>query len=304
MSEKEGRVKPMIRKRFWWFGVLLVLLSGCTFKSTEEFQAFQLPTLTSQSPNQISPNTVNPLYLPLVFRSEKTETESAADAPSAPIPVATATDTLGSTPEPVNCVPPNGRNDWVLYTIQYGDTLSALAKRSGTTVPEIQQANCLQGSLIFAGKMLYLPAAIYNAQPDIITISETPKPPPATSLPTNTIEIPQPPPATALPTTTVEPPPPVGPGDPTLHITPYSGPIGTLYTIILTEFASDDPITLSFYHFDTQQLILTQTVVVSYEGNGVAEFVSQADYPTGLYSVEASGPRSGNPVYGSFQVGE
>lgn len=47
---------------------------------------------------------------------------------------------------------------WVAYTVQPGDTLASLAARSGATVSELRQANCLENSLILAGMTIYLPA--------------------------------------------------------------------------------------------------------------------------------------------------
>ena len=47
---------------------------------------------------------------------------------------------------------------WVSYIVRPGDTLSSLAVRSGATISELRQANCLENSLILAGMTIYLPA--------------------------------------------------------------------------------------------------------------------------------------------------
>jgi len=53
------------------------------------------------------------------------------------------------------CSKPEG---WILYTIQPGDTLYALAAKFGVTVQEIQQVNCMGSStLLEIGKTIYLP---------------------------------------------------------------------------------------------------------------------------------------------------
>ncbi len=48
-------------------------------------------------------------------------------------------------------------NGWVRYVIKQGDSLSRLATQSDITVDEIQQVNCLSGTLIRAGNTLWLP---------------------------------------------------------------------------------------------------------------------------------------------------
>jgi LysM repeat protein len=53
------------------------------------------------------------------------------------------------------CGPPM---DWVLYTVQRGDTLYSLATRRGATVSEVLFANCLTSVSISAGMGLYLPS--------------------------------------------------------------------------------------------------------------------------------------------------
>jgi LysM repeat protein len=46
---------------------------------------------------------------------------------------------------------------WVAYTIQRGDTLSSIARRTGTNVPDLKQANCLKSDRIYAGATLWVP---------------------------------------------------------------------------------------------------------------------------------------------------
>lgn len=54
------------------------------------------------------------------------------------------------------CGPPM---DWVLYTVERGDTLYSLATRRGVTVSDVLFANCLTSVSISAGVGLYLPSA-------------------------------------------------------------------------------------------------------------------------------------------------
>ncbi len=54
-------------------------------------------------------------------------------------------------------IPPQRRPRWQRHTIQRGETLERIARRFGTTVQAIRQANHLTGSLIRAGDRLIIP---------------------------------------------------------------------------------------------------------------------------------------------------
>jgi lysozyme len=49
------------------------------------------------------------------------------------------------------------------YVVEKGDTLSAIARRYGTTVNAIMYANGLTSSTIYVGQHLYIPAAHYTS---------------------------------------------------------------------------------------------------------------------------------------------
>ncbi len=49
------------------------------------------------------------------------------------------------------------RTSWPVFRIQHGDTLSSIARRTGSSVDELKRANCLTGNTIYAGGMLYVP---------------------------------------------------------------------------------------------------------------------------------------------------
>lgn len=76
-------------------------------------------------------------------------------------------------PTPPRCGPPG---DWVLYTVQAGDTLYSLASRRSTTVYEAKFANCLESTYIYAGMPLYLPPL---GDPAGASQTATPAPPPS-----------------------------------------------------------------------------------------------------------------------------
>jgi LysM repeat protein len=62
---------------------------------------------------------------------------------------------LTSTPTVVQCGPIPG---WVVYIVQPGDTLAGISARTGTTVYQLQVANCIVGSTnIWVGLILYVP---------------------------------------------------------------------------------------------------------------------------------------------------
>jgi len=46
---------------------------------------------------------------------------------------------------------------WIIYFVQKGDTLYRLSQAYGLTVAELQQANCITGSLIRVGDPLFVP---------------------------------------------------------------------------------------------------------------------------------------------------
>ena len=90
----------------------------------------------------------------------------------------------------VKCGAPS---NWVVYTVQPGDTLYSIAQRVNQSVTHLISANCLSSDKIHTGQKLYVP--YYPPQiPAPTSIPPTKKPPPP---PTNT---PVPPPTnTSLP---------------------------------------------------------------------------------------------------------
>jgi LysM repeat protein len=108
-----------------------------------------LPTLVSPSPT--STPTSTPSSLPTEeIPSPTTPTLSAT-------PIATAAPTQANRLLP-SCPRPAG---WSLYTVRRGDTLPALAWRSGMTTYALMQANCLSSQVISAGQRLYVPPTFY-----------------------------------------------------------------------------------------------------------------------------------------------
>ncbi len=114
----------------------------------------------------------------------------------------TATSTI-TTPTPTSapCYPPIS---WAVYIVRPGDTLSGLAARYNLSVYQLQQANCLTSTFIYAGQILRVPFVFF-------TPTFTPLP---TSTPTNV------PTATPTATSTNTPAPTIEPTlEPTIQPT-------------------------------------------------------------------------------------
>lgn len=155
-----------------------------------------------------------------------------------------------SPPTPVyTCGPPW---DWKLVRVQPGDTLYSLARRYGTTIRAIRQANCMQDYTIYIGSQIYLPPKMVIIPTPSPTASPTQRPsatptmtPSTTASPTLEISItPTPVPtititATVVPTQTItvtltSTPTPSEPVSPTLTHTPTPSPSPTASGTITT----------------------------------------------------------------------
>lgn len=93
-----------------------------------------------------------------------------------PLPVTPTTSLAGG------CQPPAS---WTAYTVQSGDTLNTLATRTGVSVFDLQQSNCLQNFALQVGQTIYLPFYPPSPTPTSTTTPVTPSPTPS-STPTQT----------------------------------------------------------------------------------------------------------------------
>ena len=73
--------------------------------------------------------------------------------PTSPSPTATLTPRPTATPTQP-CIPPR---NWQPYTVQEGDSLPGLALRYGISTELLVQANCLDSSTIWPGKVIWVP---------------------------------------------------------------------------------------------------------------------------------------------------
>lgn len=76
--------------------------------------------------------------------------------------------TITPTPDG-ECVPPPG---WREYIVQRGNTLFTIATATGTTVGELQQANCIEDAdVIFPGQTIYVPPLPSQITPTPVELS-------------------------------------------------------------------------------------------------------------------------------------
>jgi LysM repeat protein len=110
-------------------------------------EAASRSTATPFLPTPVSPS---PTFIPtpIILPTEVT----VSPATSAPSPTPTSDHLLPSCPLPAG---------WSIYTVQQGDTLPALAWRSGMTTYALMQANCLSSQVISPGQKLYVPPTFF-----------------------------------------------------------------------------------------------------------------------------------------------
>ncbi len=123
------------------------------------------PPAPTPSPSPTSPGPEEPTVTP---SATATATNSPEPTPAPPTPtqmvvVVTATPPPGTPAQPGPATPPPAEGvcqpppTWVSYQVQVGDTLNSLAERTGSTVFELQQVNCLESFTIQPGQTVYLP---------------------------------------------------------------------------------------------------------------------------------------------------
>lgn len=175
-------------------------------------------------------------------------------------------------------------SNWAAYTVQRGDTLSSLAQRTGTSTQQIQTANCLAGTLIFAGQVLYLPFV-----PAPQAGGSTPGSPGGNSPSTE-------------PTATIRTPKVGLPGDHPVNISPSSGPPGTKFTLSVDQYSSNEKVIITVISVNTNLPILEQTLYTDDDGNLTWFFKSPANMAEGDYNVFEDGIQSGAAGKGHFSI--
>ncbi len=104
----------------------------------------------------LSPGVLNVLIDVASFFVDLWESATSILATATP----TVTPTPGPTPAagatPSGCPPPPA--NWIVYTIQSGDTLYRLSKLYNVSVDDLARVNCISDNKIYVGQSLYVPA--------------------------------------------------------------------------------------------------------------------------------------------------
>ena len=191
-------------------------------------------------------------------------TPSLAQTVPSQTPVATQQPTPAITA--VACQKPS---TWISYSVLLNDTLSELAYQSGTNVEQLQQVNCLNDTLIFAGQQLYLPTLPSVEPTNQIAASVEPSPNPDLA---------------AIATRTIDIPIPSGPND-QLLITPNLGIAGTSFSLHYQKFEPNANVNYTIYNEDFA-LVATGELMADATGQVTFVYVSPVDASLGFYLVE------------------
>jgi LysM repeat protein len=104
-----------------------------------------------------SPVVTNYIFSTPTTYSTQTPTEYQTN-PATPIPVETNAFTptaLDSQPILSQCDPPNG---WVVYVIQFGETIESVAERFLTSEEALIEGNCLSTDSLLPGYIIFVPS--------------------------------------------------------------------------------------------------------------------------------------------------
>ena len=254
--------------------LISLFLSGCG--ATAAPTTTLLESTPAVSTPQESTSTV-PIVTPTMTIATILVTEPSATAESTITPGATAT--IGQVkmevlpdgqetalPQPGVCQQPQ---NWVAYTVARNDTLASLGQRTGTSWQQIQSANCLTSTTIFAGQILLLPF------------------------------IPAPPVATTAPISPTSPPP--VPGAPKITITPQSGLPGDTFKFMLENFPPGEEIVIGIKLNDTI-LIVGLKIMADTGGKAIISHISLPGAKEGIYVVRAVNLSQQKPAIGKFTI--
>ena len=243
---------------------LSVLLLSSLFLSGCGATAAPTATLTESTPTVLTPqeptSTVS-IVTPTMNTATILVTEPSATAESTMTPQATATiaqvqmqvfpdGQQTALPPPAVCQRPQ---NWVAYTVARNDTLSSLGQRTGTSWQQIQSANCLTSTTIFAGQTLYLPFV----PPPVVDITPGP----------------------ISPT-----PSPPGPKKGTVTVTPQLGQAGDTFNFLIENFPPNEEIIVIIRKADSEDAV-TLGITVDGNGNATMSYLSPQTALAGIYNV-------------------
>jgi LysM repeat protein len=157
-------------------GLLAALLIGLTLLAavilaTEEQELVAVATPSATSTAAATTTATATAAATPAPTTTATSAPTATATPASPTPSPRATEPSPApsftpsrvppkkTPRPTvravtRCVPPS---NWQPYTVQWGDSLSAVAWRYWTSVERIAQANCMKSYALYAGQRIYVP---------------------------------------------------------------------------------------------------------------------------------------------------
>lgn len=155
---------------FLLFLSILVLSTGLVACGRDQATAPTRPqedvNVTPQTAIGVTPVADSMTMTPAIATPSATATEAATAVPS-PIEPSTAPEATTAANTVAGC---QVRDEWPTYTVRAGDTLYSIARRAGSTVPEVAQANCLADPRRLAvGQVLHLPQAVAIAPTTAVT---------------------------------------------------------------------------------------------------------------------------------------
>jgi LysM repeat protein len=148
-----GWLGPLLGGLFAAAVVILTLVTAVTLGAQEGMLVAGVGLGESSATPSLVPHVSGGPLIP-----SPTPTPSATPSPFSTLlspsptnsPVATTT-----TPCPV-------QSGWRLHVVQSGETLYTIAARYRTTAPVLQQINCLQGTALSQGQVIYVPGGSYS----------------------------------------------------------------------------------------------------------------------------------------------
>ncbi len=166
-----------IRKGMLVLAVVLVLAAGLSACTRPKPPVAQTPVATAAA---VEPRATVPPGTPAVVPTGATviavgPTPTYEMPTLTPVPAASATPAPTTSPAPPTATPaPTATPVPVQHVVQWGDTVYSLARRYGTTVEAIAQANNLPPNyLIKVGQVLIIPGAPVSAEVYVVKPGDT-----------------------------------------------------------------------------------------------------------------------------------
>lgn len=137
------------------FGIILSLSGAVTGSVGAPTNVDPLPANPTRPVIAATRSTPTSPPTPTLVLTPTTTSVSAAAA----IATQNPTESPTLTPEPPPTCVPSPPDDWITYTVRRGDTITAIARASSSTVAELQRINCISdANRIQVGTVLYVPA--------------------------------------------------------------------------------------------------------------------------------------------------